>query len=109
MVFFGKDLAGPTTYAAADQNKARKANSRTRYKARKTKRDPEGEQDWPRRAGRHLDGFSWAPFLIPNIHYDSPPNEVHDCKDHDPHAIYEVPIKSNYAEALTLPRVNPAE
>src|ERR1700723_2923944 len=72
MVLIGKDLQCPSPYAAADKNKARKADSRTRYQARKTKRDPEGDEDRPRRACRHLDGFSWALFRIPNLHYDSP-------------------------------------
>ena len=109
MVLLGKDLPRPSPYAAADKNKARKADSRTCYQARKTKRDPEGEEDRPRRAGRHLDGLSRALFLIPNIHHDSPSDEVHDCKHHDPHRIYEVPIKSNYAKAFTLPRIDPTE
>ena len=109
MVLIGKDLPRPSPYAAADKNKARKADSRTCYQARKAKRDPEGEQDRPRRASRHLDGLSRALFLIPNIHHDSPSDEVHDCKHYDPHTIYEVPIKSNYAKAFTLPRIDPTE
>ena len=109
MVLIGKDLPRPSPYAAADKNKARKADSRTCYQSRKTKRDPEGEEDRPRRASRHLDRLSWALFRIPNIHHDSPPDEVHDCKDHDPHCIYEVPIKSDYAKALALPRIDPPE
>jgi len=109
MVLIGKDLPRPSPYAAADKNKARKANSRTRYKARKTKRDPEGEENRPRRACRHFDGFSWALFRIPNIDHDSPSDEVHDSKHDDPHRIYEVPIKSNYAKAFTLPRIDPTE
>ena len=103
MVLIGKDLPRPSAYATADKNKARKADSRTCYQARKTERDPEGKKDRPRRAGRHLDGLSQALFLIPNIHHHSPPDEVHDCKHYDPHTIYEVPIKSNYSEPLTLP------
>lgn len=109
MVFIGKDLPRPSAYAATDKDKARKADSRTCYQARKTKRHPEGEEDRPRRAGRHLDGLTRAMFLIPNIHHDSPSNEVHDCEDHDPHTIYEVPIESNYAETFTLPRIDPTE
>jgi hypothetical protein len=42
MVLIGKDLARPTTYAAEDKNKTRKADSRACYQARKTKCDPEG-------------------------------------------------------------------
>jgi len=109
MELIGKDLPRPSPYAAADKNKARKADSRTGYQARKTERDPEGKEDRPRRASRHLDRLSWALFRIPNIHHDSPPDEVHDCKDDDPHRIYEVPIKSNHAEALALPRIDPPE
>ena len=109
MVLIGKDLPRPSPYTTADKNKARKADSRTCYQARKTKRDPEGEEDWPRRARRHLDGPSWALFSIPNLHHDSPSDEVHDRKHHDPHTIYKVPIKSNYAKAFTLPRIDPAE
>jgi hypothetical protein len=103
MLLIGKDLPRPSPYAAADNNKARKADACTCYQARKAKRDPKGEQDRPLRAGRHLDGLSRALFLILNIHHASPPDEVHDCKHHDPHTIYKVPIQSNYAKAFTLP------
>ena len=74
VVLIRKDLPCPSPYAAADKNKARKADSRTRYQARKTERNPEGKKDRPRRAGRHLDRLSWALFRIPNIHRDSPPD-----------------------------------
>ena len=109
MMLFWKDLPRPSPYAATNKNKARKADSRTCYQAREAKCDPEGEEDRPRRASRHLDGLSWALFRIPNVHHDSPPDEVHDCKDHDPHRIYEVPIKSNYSKTFTLPRIDPTE
>jgi hypothetical protein len=109
MVLIGKALPGPSTYTAADKNKAREADSRTGDQAREAKRDPEGEEERPRCASRHLDGLSLALFRIPNIHHNSPPDEVHDCEHHDPHAVYEVPIKSNDAEAFALPRVNPTE
>jgi hypothetical protein len=109
MVLIGKDLPCPSPYAAAYKYKARKADSRTCYQACKTKRDPEGEKDRPRRASWHLDGLSRALFLIPNVHRDSPPDEVHDCKHHDPYCIHEVPIKSNHAKAFTLPRIDPPE
>ena len=109
MVLIGKDLPRPSSYAAKDKNKARKANSRTCYQARKTKRDPEGEEDRPRRTGRHLDRLSRALFLIQHIHYHSPPDEVHNRKHYDPHTVYEVPIESNYAKAFTLPRIDPTE
>ena len=109
MVFFGKDLPRPSAYTAADKNKACKTDSRTGYQARKTERDPEGEKDRPRRAGRHLDRLSWALFRIPNIHHVSPPDEVHDCKDDDPNRIYEVPIKGNHPKAFALPRIDPTE
>ncbi len=109
IVLIGKDLPRPSPNAAADKNKACKADSRTCYQACKTKRDPESEKDRPRRASRHLDGLSWTLFRIPNIHHDSPPDEVHDCKHHDPHTIYKVPIKSNYAKAFALPRIDPPE
>ena len=109
MMLIRKDLPRPSAYAAADKSKARKANSRTGYQACKTERDPEGEKDRPRRAGRHLDVLSWALFRIPNIHHVSPSDEVNDCKDHDPNCVYEVPIKSNHAKAFTLPRIDPTE
>ncbi len=109
MVLIGKDLPRPSAYTAADKKETCKADSRTSYQARKAKRDPEGEEDRPRRASRHLDGLSWALFRIPNIHHDSPSNEVHDRKHHDPHRIHEMPIKSDYAKAFTLPRIDPAE
>lgn len=109
MVLIGKDLPRPSAHAAADKNKTRKANSRTCYQARKTKGDPEGEEDRPRRASRHLDSLSWTLFPVPSIYHDSPPDEIHDCKNHDPHTIYEVPIESNYAKAFTLPRIGPTE
>ena len=109
MVFNGKNLARPSAYAAADKNKARKADSRTCHKARKAKRDPEGKKNRPCRARRHFDRLSWAMFGIPNIHHDSPSDEVHNCKHHDPHPIYEMPIKSNYAKAFALPRIDPTE
>ena len=66
----GKDLARPSPNAAADKNKARKADSCACHQARKAKRDPEGENDRPRGASRHLDGLSRALFLIPNNHHD---------------------------------------
>jgi hypothetical protein len=109
MVLFGKDLTRPSAYAAADKNKARKADSRTCYQAREAESDPEGEEDRPRRASRHLDRLSSALFPTQFIHHDSPSDEVHDCKDHDPHTIYEMPIESNYAEAFALPRIDPTE
>jgi hypothetical protein len=109
MVFFGKDLPRPSAYTAADKNKACKTDSRTGYQARKTERDPEGEKDRPRRAGRHLYRLSSALFRIPNIHHVSPPDEVHDCKDDDPNRIYEVPIKGNHPKAFALPRIDPTE
>src|SRR5580692_4425257 len=109
LMLFWKDLPRPSPYAAADKNKARKANSRTCYQARKTKRDPEGEEDWPRRASRHLNGLFRALFRIPNIHHESPSDEVHDCEHHDPHSIDEVPIERNYAKAFALPRIDPTE
>src|ERR1700760_1375951 len=109
MVLIGQDLPSPSPHAATDENKARKADSRTCYKARKTKRDPEGEEERPCRACRHLDRLSLALFHIANIHHDSPSDEVHDCKHHDPHRIYEVPIKSNYAKSFTLSRIDPTE
>ena len=109
MVLIGKDLPPPSAYTTANKNKAREADSRTGYQARKTERNPEGKKDRPRRAGRHLDRLSWAPFRIPNIHHVSPSDKVHDCKDDDPNRIYEVPIKSNHAKAFTLPRIDPTE
>ena len=109
MMLIGKALPRPSRYAAANKNKACKAHSRTCYQARKTKRDSEGKEDRPRRACGHFDWLSRALSLIPNIHHDSPSDEVHDCEHHDPHAIYEVPIESNYAEAFALPRINPTK
>ena len=109
MVLFGKDLACPSAYAAKDKNNARNADSGTRHQAREAKRDTEGEQDRPRRACRHLNRLSSALSRIQVINHDSPSDEVHDCKDDDPHAIYKVPIKSNYAEALTLLRIDPTK
>jgi hypothetical protein len=109
MVFLGKDLPRPSPYPTADKNKACKAHSRTRYQTRKTKRDAEGEEDRPRRASRHLNGLSLAAFRSVVIHNMSPSDQVHDCKDHDPHCIYEVPIKSNHAKAFTVPRIDPTE
>ena len=58
MALIGEDLSRPSPDAAADKNKARKANSRTCDQTRKTKRNPESEEDWPCRASRHLDGLS---------------------------------------------------
>ena len=107
MLLIGKDLPCPSPNSAKDKNKARKANSRTCYQACKTKRDPEGEEDRPRRACRHLDWLSQA--LILQIHHDSPPYEVHDRKNHNPHTIYEVPIKGDYAKAFAVPRIDPTE
>jgi hypothetical protein len=109
VVLMGKGLPRPSPYAAADKNKACKADSRTCHQACKAKCDPKGKEDRPRRVSRHLDGLSWALFFVPNIHHHSPPDEVHDCKHQDPDAIDEVPIKSDYAKALTLPRIDPAE
>ena len=68
----GEDLPCPPAYAAADKDQARKADSRTCYQASETKRDPEGEEDGPRRTCRHLDGLTSAVLCIPKIHYDSP-------------------------------------
>jgi len=103
MMLIGKALPRPSRYAAANKNKACKADSRTCHQACKTKRNSEGKEDRPRRASGHFDGLSRALFLIPNIHHDSPSDEVHDCEHHNPHTIHEVPIKSNYAKALALP------
>jgi hypothetical protein len=58
MVLLGKDLPRPSPYAAANKNKTRNADSRTGYKTREAKRNSEGEDNRPRRAGRHLDGLS---------------------------------------------------
>src|SRR5579863_3710131 len=82
MALLRQDLPRPSPYAAANKDKARKADPNACYQARKTKRDPKGEKDRPRRAGRHLDGLSRALFLISNIHHDLPSDEVHDCKHH---------------------------
>jgi hypothetical protein len=109
MVLIGKDLPRPSPCAAADKNKTRKADSRTCYQAREAKRDPEGEEHRPRRTCRHFNRLSRALFRIRNIHHDSPSDEVHDCKHHDPHRIYEVPVKSNYAKSFTLSRIDPTE
>ena len=109
MVLVGKDLARPSAYATTDKNKARNADSSTCYQARETKRDPKGQKDWPRSASRHLDRLSSAQPRTQIIHHDSPSDEIHDCKDHDPDTVYKVPIKSNYAEAFTLPRIDPTE
>ena len=109
MALIGKDLPCPSPYATAHKNKARNADSRTCYQAREAKRDSEGKDNRPRCARGHLDRFSWALFRIPNTGHDSPPDKVHDCKHHDPHRIYEVPIKSNRAKTFTLSRVDPAE
>lgn len=105
----GKNLPSPPAYAAADKNHARKAHSRTRYQAREAKRDPEGEENGPRRTCRHLDGLTCALVYVPKIHHDSPPDEVHDCKHNDPHRIYKMPIESYYAKAFALPRTDPTE
>jgi hypothetical protein len=109
MVLIGKDLPRPSPYTAADKNKARKPDARTCYQAGETKRHTEGEEDRPRRASRHLDGLSRALFCIPDIHHDSPSDEIHNREHHDPHTVYEVPIKSNYAETFTLPRIDPTK
>ena len=50
-----------------------------------------------------------ALFGILHYHSHSPPDDVDDREHHDPHAVYEVPIKSNYAKTFTLPRVDPTE
>ena len=109
MVLLGQDLARPSVNAAAYKNKTRKTDSRTCYQARKAKRDPEGKDDWPRRTRWHFDWLSWALLCALIIHHDSPSDEVHDRKHHDPHCIYEMPIKSNYAKAFALPRIDPTE
>jgi hypothetical protein len=109
MVLVGKDLVRPSAYAKTDKNKPRNADSGTCYQAREAKRDPKGEEDRPRSARRHLDRLTSALFRTQIIHHDSPSDEVHDCKDHDPHTVYKVPIKSNYAEAFTLPGIDPTE
>lgn len=109
MTLIGKNLPRPPPHAAADKNKACKADSRTCYQACKAKRDPKGEEDWPRRASRHFDRPSSALFGSLITHNDSPANEVNNCEHHDPHAIHEVPIEGNYAKAFTLPRVNPTK
>jgi len=109
MVLLGQDLAGPSAYTAADKNKPRKPDSSSCYQAREAKRDPEGEEDRPRRTRRHFDWLTWALFCTQVIPHDSPPDEIHDCKHHDPHRIYEMPIKGNYAKSLALSRVDPTE
>jgi len=109
MLLLRKDLPCPSPYATTDKNKARNADSRTRYQARKTKRDAEGEKDGPRRASWHLNGLSLAALRSVVIHHTSPSDQVHDCKDHDPHCIYEVPIESNHAKAVTVSRIDPTE
>ena len=109
MVFFGKNLACPSADAAKNKNNARNADSGTRHQAREAKRDSKGEKNRPRRASRHLDSLSAALFCNQVMHHSSPSDKVHDCKDHDPYAIYEVPVKSNCAEALALPRIDPTQ
>lgn len=109
MALLGKNLPRPSPYAAEDENKAGDADTRTCHQARETKRDSEREENWPSRAGRHLNGFCRALLRIRSIRHDSPSDEVDDCKHNDPHRVYEVPIKGDHAKALTLPRVNPAE
>ncbi len=105
MVFLGKALLRPPGDATADKKKPCNADSNARYKTREEERDAEGEKYRPRRACRHPYRLSLTLF----IHDKSPSDQVYDCKHHDPHGIHEVPIKSNNSEALTLPRVNPAE
>ena len=109
MMLNWKYLPRPSPYTAADKNKTRKADSHTCYQAREAKGDPEGEDDRPCRASRHLDGLYRTLFLISNHHHASPSNEVHDCKHDDPNTIYKVPIESNYAKTFTLPRIDPTE
>ena len=109
MVFLGKDLLCPSSNATADKKKTCNTDSNTRHKAREGERDAEGEKNRPRRTCRHLNRLSLTLFHSAVIHHKSPSDQVNDCKHHDPHGIHEVPIKSNNSEALTLPRVNPAE
>jgi len=109
VVFLGKALLRPTAYTTADKKKTCKTDSNARYKAREEERDTEGEKYRPCRICRHLYGLSLALFCAFVIHHESPSNQVNDCKHHDPHCIHEVPIKSDYAEAFALPRVNPTE
>jgi hypothetical protein len=92
MLLVGKDLAGPSAYAAANEDKARNADSRTCNEAGKAKHYAKGENDRPRGAGRHLKGVTRAPLFTLNHHHNSPSNEIHDRKHDDPYSIYEVPI-----------------
>ena len=109
MVFLGKDLLYPSNYATADKDKACNADSNVRHKTCEAECDAEREKNRPRRTCRHLNRLSWTLFRSAVIHHKSPSDQVNDCKHHDPHCVYEVPIKGDNSEALTLPRVNAAE
>jgi len=103
VVFLGKDLLCPSGNATADKDKACNADSNACHKACKAEGDAEGEKNGPRRTCRHLYGLSLILFRSAVIHHKSPPDQVNNCKYHDPHGIYEVPIKGDNTEALTLP------
>src|ERR1700722_20807596 len=106
MVFLGKALLRPPGDTTADQQKTCNADSNTRHKAREQECDAEGEKNRPCRACRHLYRLSLTLFRSAVIHHKSPSDQVNDCKHHDPHRIYKVPIEGDNAEALTLPRVD---
>src|SRR5450432_3584372 len=108
-MLLGKHLLRPADNATADKDQACNADSKTRHKAREREHDAEGEKNGPRRTCRHLYGLSLVLFRSAVIHRKSPTDQVNDCKHHDPHCIHEVPIKGDNSEALTMPRVNPAE
>jgi len=109
VAFLGKALLRPSGNPTADKSEPCNADSNICHKAREAERDAEGEKNGPRRTCRHLYGLSLILVRSDVIHHKSPPNQVNDCKHHDPHRIHKVPIKGNNSEALTLPRVNPTE
>src|SRR5258708_4421819 len=106
-MFLGKHLLRPSGNTKADKKKTSNAYSSARHKAREQERDAEGEKNRPRRTCRHLYRLSWTAFRSAVIHQKSPSDQVNDRKNHYPHCIHEVPIKSDDSKPLTLPRVNP--
>src|SRR5882762_1650465 len=103
-MFFGKALLCPPDETTADKKKTRNADSNACYQAREEERDAESEEYRPCRACRHLYRLSLTLFRAVGIHHKSPSNQVNNRKHHDPHCVHEMPIKSDHAEALALPR-----
>ena len=108
-MLLGKTLLRPATDATTNKKKSCNAHPNACNKTCEAECDAEGEKYRPRRACRHLYGFSLNLFCAAVTHHESPSNQVNDCEHHDPHCIHEVPIKGEHTETFTLSRVNPTE